>query len=249
MPFLKILTQESNTCSSTFVKKSEVEDWFDPQVKLCYFQCVSTERFKNLPDEKRAAILNSAMLEFSAAGFAKARLEDIAAAAGVTKGLLYYYFEDREDLLTSLYSEVEEALAAIISPPPPKPTPNEFWDWIEGVYKVAIDTLAPEPAMMAFLARVITEVTNGIIPPGFEKHYKGTRSGVMKVISLGQSCGAVRTDLPDSLLLASVMSLMSSSDQWILSEAKANRLSSKTPATVLRLYKSAFSQTRAKKSA
>ncbi len=48
--------------------------------------------------ESRARILDAALREFSAKGFAGARTEQIAAAAGVNKALLYYYFASKEKL-------------------------------------------------------------------------------------------------------------------------------------------------------
>ncbi|HWG22137.1 MAG TPA: TetR/AcrR family transcriptional regulator [Terracidiphilus sp.] len=48
--------------------------------------------------ETRARILDAALSEFAAHGMAGARTERIAAAAGVNKALLYYYFESKEKL-------------------------------------------------------------------------------------------------------------------------------------------------------
>lgn len=48
--------------------------------------------------ETRARILDAALHEFSSHGLAGARTEQIAAAAGVNKALLYYYFESKEKL-------------------------------------------------------------------------------------------------------------------------------------------------------
>ena len=48
--------------------------------------------------ETRGRILDAALREFSAHGLAGARTETIAAAAGVNKALLYYYFDSKEKL-------------------------------------------------------------------------------------------------------------------------------------------------------
>jgi TetR/AcrR family transcriptional regulator len=49
-------------------------------------------------DQTRARILDAAIGEFSENGLAGARTEQIAAAAGVNKALLYYYFRSKEAL-------------------------------------------------------------------------------------------------------------------------------------------------------
>jgi TetR/AcrR family transcriptional regulator len=48
--------------------------------------------------ETRGRILDAALTEFAAHGLAGARTEAIAAAAGVNKALLYYYFDSKEKL-------------------------------------------------------------------------------------------------------------------------------------------------------
>ncbi len=48
--------------------------------------------------ETRARILEAALREFSSLGMAGARMDQIAAAAGVNKALLYYHFDSKENL-------------------------------------------------------------------------------------------------------------------------------------------------------
>jgi AcrR family transcriptional regulator len=52
--------------------------------------------------ERRRAILAAALAEFSARGFAAARLDDVALRAGIAKGTIYLYFRDKETLFQDL---------------------------------------------------------------------------------------------------------------------------------------------------
>src|SRR5215469_4031807 len=52
--------------------------------------------------ERRTAILAAALQEFSARGFAAARLDDVAERAGIAKGTIYLYFADKETLFQEL---------------------------------------------------------------------------------------------------------------------------------------------------
>ena len=69
---------------------------------------------------RRDAILAAALEEFSARGYAAARLEDVAQRAGVGKGTIYLHFHDKEalfrDLVTTLLvpfvANIEAAPAA-----------------------------------------------------------------------------------------------------------------------------------------
>jgi len=62
----------------------------------------TAERRKARSLAKREAILAAALDEFSASGFAAARLDDVARRAGVAKGTIYLYFRDKESLFQEL---------------------------------------------------------------------------------------------------------------------------------------------------
>ncbi len=51
---------------------------------------------------RREAILDAALDEFAARGFAAARLDDVARRAGVAKGTIYIHFKDKEALFQEL---------------------------------------------------------------------------------------------------------------------------------------------------
>jgi len=56
-------------------------------------------------DDRRTQILDAAQEVFAERGFAGASIRDLAQAAGVSPGLLYWYFKDKTDLFTCLLSE------------------------------------------------------------------------------------------------------------------------------------------------
>lgn len=57
------------------------------------------------PAAKREKLLDAALTVFLAEGYSAARLDDIAAAAGVAKGTIYLQFTDKEDLFRALILE------------------------------------------------------------------------------------------------------------------------------------------------
>ncbi len=54
------------------------------------------------PNQRRKAILDAALEEFAARGFAATRLDDVARRAEVAKGTIYLYFRDKESLFQEL---------------------------------------------------------------------------------------------------------------------------------------------------
>jgi AcrR family transcriptional regulator len=61
--------------------------------------------------ETRERILAVALSEFAARGYHAVSIEDIASAAGVTKGAVYYWFTDKDDIGRDLQHDLYERLA------------------------------------------------------------------------------------------------------------------------------------------
>lgn len=59
-------------------------------------------RWKRRKEARPPEILEAALAVFAEKGFAGARMEDIAARAGVTKGTIYLYFQNKEAVFKSL---------------------------------------------------------------------------------------------------------------------------------------------------
>jgi AcrR family transcriptional regulator len=56
-------------------------------------------RLERRPDERMQELLEAALQVFATKGYRNARLDDVAEAAGVTKGAIYHYFATKEALL------------------------------------------------------------------------------------------------------------------------------------------------------
>jgi len=62
----------------------------------------SQQQLEGVREEKKALIINSALILFANQGFHATTISHIAKKAGISKGLLYNYFESKEDLLTEI---------------------------------------------------------------------------------------------------------------------------------------------------
>ncbi len=61
-------------------------------------QSVTEPRWRRLPEERPAQILEAALAVFAERGLAAARIDDIARRAGLSKGTIYLYFPNKEEL-------------------------------------------------------------------------------------------------------------------------------------------------------
>jgi len=71
----------------------------------------------------RQALLAAARATFGSQGYAATSLDEVVAAAGVTKGALYHHFADKESLFRAVFEQVErevsdQAVAEFLQPDP-----------------------------------------------------------------------------------------------------------------------------------
>jgi len=72
-------------------------------------QSTTSLRWKRRKEARPAELLDAAMSVFAEKGFAAARLDDIAARAGVSKGTIYLYYSSKEDMLRALIKAIPVA--------------------------------------------------------------------------------------------------------------------------------------------
>ncbi|MGF9966971.1 TetR/AcrR family transcriptional regulator [Bacillus rhizoplanae] len=67
-------------------------------------------KFLNLDKEKQDRIINAAIKEFAQKGYDKASTNEIVKEAGISKGLLFHYFQNKKQLYLFLYEHMIEIL-------------------------------------------------------------------------------------------------------------------------------------------
>jgi AcrR family transcriptional regulator len=67
-------------------------------------------------EETRAALLAVARKQFGASGFGDTSIEELAAAAGVTKGAFYYHFTNKEAVFRAVYEQVKRDITDHVAP-------------------------------------------------------------------------------------------------------------------------------------
>jgi AcrR family transcriptional regulator len=102
-------------------------------------ESVAEPRWRRLPEERPKQILDAALAVFAERGLAAARLEDIAKRAGLSKGTIYLYFPNKEELFREVIRHTviafiergEERLAAIDDPMQALSAWMEgYWAWL-----------------------------------------------------------------------------------------------------------------------
>ncbi len=97
--------------------------------------------------ETRANLLATGRKLFGASGYADTSIEDIAAAAGVTKGALYHHFSGKDDLFRAVYEQVKREITDHVAPTFVEPAP---WDALIAGCQATLDAhLDPEVRRIA----------------------------------------------------------------------------------------------------
>jgi len=91
--------------------------------------------------ERRGAIIEAAMDEFIARGFAATRLDDVAKRAGVAKGTIYLHFKDKESMFEELIRTAIVPMISRLWGTPPQPGAS-VRDMVEGFAKTFIEEVA-----------------------------------------------------------------------------------------------------------
>ncbi|MCX6254344.1 MAG: TetR/AcrR family transcriptional regulator [Bacteroidia bacterium] len=74
------------------------------------------KQFKEIREEKKALIMDVALEHFACEGYHNCTISHIARHAGISKGLMYNYFESKEVLLTEIINRSMEEISKDFDP-------------------------------------------------------------------------------------------------------------------------------------
>jgi AcrR family transcriptional regulator len=114
----------------------------------------------NRRTDKAAVILEGAMQEFMASGYAAASMDRIAAAAGVSKPTLYNYFQDKERLFIALIKKlVESKFQHLFTPQQQRPVipPGNSKIFLRQLAERVVNNTANEPQFLNFMRIILGE--------------------------------------------------------------------------------------------
>jgi len=160
--------------------------------------------------EKRSRILQAALEVCSLRGVAAARMDEVAARAGVSKGTLYRFFRSKEDLfLATLLEAYEEGLRIVDLGAASRDPGQRLEALLEGLCRVleavgprmgvhyqAWGVVANEPAFEARLYGFL------------ETYHRARDAEVEELIREGQRSGAFRSDVDVAALTTGVSMLL-----------------------------------------
>jgi TetR/AcrR family fatty acid metabolism transcriptional regulator len=172
--------------------------------------------------DKRRLILDAAIRVFARRGFHHCRVSDVADEAGVAYGLVYHYFNSKEEILNTLFSERWQLLVDAIAEIDAREIPAR--QKLHDVAGFIIDSYRYEPELMKV---IIVEVTRSVHSFGLQhlEQIREAYEGITNIIEAARGDGSFKSDIPaefgamcfygaiEQLLTAWIFELMPESDQ------------------------------------
>ena len=170
----------------------------DPRVKNGQARSVEPDRRLTAQGlERKQQLLDRAAELFAERGYAETRVIDIVRAAGVAKGLFYWYFDNKEALFRELAQSIRLRLRrqqkAVLDPAAPA---------LVNLYRgtEASVLFMAEHAHFFSLLEVEGRNFTDVLRQGSEQHLGDTRA----IIEAGQADGTIRDEPPGLLALGVV---------------------------------------------
>ena len=146
------------------------------------------EKFFDLKKEKQDRMINAALKIFAKNGYRHASTDDMVAEAGISKGLLFHYFENKLGLYTFLYNYSVRFMVLELSGC--GAGENDFFELIKRREAAKMQALKKYPYMQLFIDSVryeevaealcATEEKKNVLPEALESLMKGADTSRFK---------------------------------------------------------------------
>ena len=150
-------------------------------------------RAPSRPSAKYRAILETAEAAFGALGFKKANVDDIAAGAGVSKPLIYRYFDGKKQLFEVVVERLVGEWCDVISAEAARSAPDAATR-LGRVLSASLGFAASRPVLGGLLARE-SQLVRYAYGDVLDRGTATLRRVVQTVLEQGAAAGEIRGDL------------------------------------------------------
>ena len=174
-------------------------------------------RFEKLDAEKQEAILRAAGEEFAEKGFRSASINRIILKSGMSKGSVYYYFEDKADLFATVMERGTQRLLLELGLPALEILgADEFWSALLEITHRSVELVQRDDWWIR-MGHAFHHFRNESGSGSAVDRLTEMGRGMWKtVIARGQALGVVRSDLPLDLLVEITMGADEGGDRWMI---------------------------------
>jgi TetR/AcrR family transcriptional regulator len=160
-------------------------------------QTHATPLFERLTEDKQKAILKAAAAEFARSGFAAAKVDDIAAQAGISVGALYKYFENKENCFLAVLEDGMRELGARLDEVMSRSA--DPWTRIEAIVKLIPEHSRKNAEILRLYQEICGEGLSSI-GEDFCRRFEGLSARCYSaLLAEARAAGLVRADLDEDI--------------------------------------------------
>ena len=146
------------------------------------------------PVDKRRLILDAAIRVFARKGFHHCRVSDVADEAGVAYGLVYHYFDSKEEILNTLFTERWQLMIDAIVEIDEKQDVAAR-DKLYMVASFIIDSYRHEPDLMKVIIVEVTRAANTFARVHLDKITEAYRL-IAEIVEKARQDGSFKSEIP-----------------------------------------------------
>jgi AcrR family transcriptional regulator len=173
-------------------------------------------RFLNLDQARRDRLLEAAAEEFAAHGYDRASLNKIIERLGLSKGLFYYYFDDKADLFSTVLDWAWQRILPDTLLDFSRLDADTFWPALERLADRSRDIVRTMSWWLGLWRHLYHPPADPAIRQIVAEKFHLGRQIQLSLVRRGQELGCVRGDLPSDLLVAVISDFDMAADRWLI---------------------------------
>ena len=182
-------------------------------------------RYESIDESLKTRILDVSKEEFGAHGYEGASYNKIIQKIGISKGSMYYYFENKEDLFLTCFLD-EARSAGMLSFEMNKLSEvvdhDVYWDSIKMISSQQWNDVLHHPLFMSLMRQLVSLGSDHPIFRKLNAECEGLSEygELMSLLEHGVQIGAIRDDVPLNVLIR----MNTEYEVWLLQEIQEERL-------------------------
>lgn len=157
------------------------------------------DTFFNLPEAKRENIINIALEEFATNTYKSASLTRIVERAGIAKGSMYQYFENKKDLYLYIIKLAADIKLNTITKSINLST-DDFFELYKELILASSNFDIEEPRYSLVINNGMKEIDNKEIGNMALSLMEMSDNYILEFVNNAQSKGQIRSDIPNDLI-------------------------------------------------
>ncbi|MBN2260567.1 MAG: TetR/AcrR family transcriptional regulator [Clostridiales bacterium] len=176
------------------------------------------DTFLNLPDGKKNKIITAAVDEFGRKPYEKASINQIVKKSGISKGSIYQYFDNKEDLYRYIINLMISEKTNFISSKADITKDSDFFSKIRELYKSGLEFASANPAYINIVNMLLKDSHSPLFNEIVQENIHMSYETFEFILRQGIENGEIRDDIN----LKIISHIFSEMNMWILDYYRKN---------------------------